>query len=65
MDTEQLRAALQDRNIKAVAASADVNYWTLLRFANGERTPRAQTIDKVRAYILGPVTITRNDGVDT
>jgi hypothetical protein len=62
MDTEQLRAALQDRKISHVAEAAGVNYWTLLRFANGERTPRAQTLDKVRAYILGPVQITRNDG---
>jgi hypothetical protein len=63
MDTEQLRAALQDRNIKRVAEGAGVNYWTLLRFANSERTPRAQTLDKVRAYVLrGPAHITRNDG---
>jgi hypothetical protein len=52
MDTEQLRAALQDRVIRRVAEGAGVNYWTLLRFANGKRTPRAQTLDKVRSYIM-------------
>ncbi len=51
MDTEQLRQALQDRVIRRVADACDINYWTLLRFANGQRTPRAQTLDKLRAYI--------------
>jgi len=53
MDTEQLRQALQDRVIRRVADACDINYWTLLRFANGQRTPRAQTLDKLRAYIEG------------
>jgi len=53
MDTEQLRQALRDRVIKRVADSCDINYWTLLRFAKGQRTPRAQTLDKLRAYIEG------------
>jgi hypothetical protein len=53
MNTEQLRAALADRVIKRVAAGANINYWTLLRFASGQRTPRAQTLDKLRDYIEG------------
>jgi hypothetical protein len=53
MDTEQLRAALQDRVIKRVAKAAGINYWTLLRFASGERTPRAVTLDKLREYFRG------------
>lgn len=53
MDTDQLRAALQDRVIKRVAELAGVNYWTLLRFAKGERTPHARTLDKLRAYFGG------------
>jgi hypothetical protein len=50
MDTDQLRAALQDRIIKRVADAAGVNYWTLLRFAKGQRVPHARTLDKLRAY---------------
>ena len=53
MDTEQLRRALQDRVIKRVATEIGCNYWTLLRFANGRTTPRAQTLDKLRAYMEG------------
>jgi|DEB0MinimDraft_10_1074344.scaffolds.fasta_scaffold89360_2 hypothetical protein len=53
MDTEELREALQDRVIRRVAKACDINYWTLLRFANGERTPRAHTLDKLRQYIKG------------
>jgi hypothetical protein len=64
MDTEQLRQALQDRIISRVADGAGVNYWTLLRFANGETTPRAQTLDKLRKYfVAGPTSIQRSDGV--
>lgn len=51
MDTEQLRQALQDRVIRRVADAIGCNYWTLLRFANGQTTPRAQTLDKLRAYM--------------
>jgi len=51
VDTEQLRAALQDRNIKAVSDATGINYWTLLRFARGDRTSQAQTLDVLRAYI--------------
>jgi hypothetical protein len=53
MDTEQMRAALHDRVIRRVADATGLNYWTLLRFANGTRTPRAQTLDKLRAYLEG------------
>lgn len=53
MDTEEMRQALQDRVIRRVADAAGVNYYTLLRFANGQRTPRAQTLDKLRAYLEG------------
>jgi hypothetical protein len=53
MDTEQLRAALADRTIKRVSEATGINYHTLLRFANGDRTPRAQTLDVLRAYLRG------------
>ena len=53
MDTERIREALKDRTLKRVAEAASVNYWTLLRFANGHRTPRAVTLDKLRAYLKG------------
>lgn len=53
MDNDQLRDALKDRTLKKVAAAAGINYWTLLRFASGERTPRAVTLDKLRAYLRG------------
>ena len=51
LDTEQIRAALQDRNLLRVSQASVVNYWTLLRFASGKRTARAHTLDKLRAYI--------------
>ena len=53
MDTEQLRAALADRTLKRVAEATGINYHTLLRFASGERTPRAQTLDILREYMRG------------
>ena len=51
MNTDELRAALQDRVIKRVATAAGINYWTLLRFASGQRIPRAVTLDKLRDYL--------------
>jgi transcriptional regulator with XRE-family HTH domain len=51
LDTDQLRAALADRTIKRVAEATGINYYTLLRFANGQRTPRAHTLDVLRAYM--------------
>lgn len=53
MDTEQLRAALHDRNVRRVSEATGINYWTLLRFKSGERTSKPHTLDKLRAYIEG------------
>jgi len=48
-----LRSLMGDKNVKRVAEATGINYHTLLRFANGERTPRAQTLDVLRAYLRG------------
>jgi hypothetical protein len=53
MDAEQLRAALHDRIIRRVSEATGINYHTLLRFASGERTPRAKTLDILREYMRG------------
>lgn len=51
MDTEQIRAALADRVLRRVADATGINYWTLMRFASGKRTPRAHTLDRLRVYL--------------
>ena len=51
MDAEQLRLALHDRVIRRVSEATGINYHTLLRFASGERTPRAKTLDILREYL--------------
>ena len=52
MSINELRLALQDRNLSAVSRNTGLHFRTLLKFArNDSYIPRADFIDKLRDYL--------------
>ena len=48
---EQVRAALKDRNLSAVAKESDVAYGTILNVVNGKGRVLAETVEKLSDYL--------------
>lgn len=54
IDETTLRKMLSDRNLRAVAARADIDYQALRRFAAGlTKKPSAALVDRLRGYLSG------------
>lgn len=53
MTTEQIRAALEDRQLKAVAERIGLHFNTLYRIANGHTEPNKTTREKLTQYLKG------------
>jgi len=51
MDEEQIRNALNDRNLRRVADATGIHHNTLVRFRKGHNPPREGTLDKLREYL--------------
>ena len=54
LTTEQIKAALQDRNLSAVARNADVSLFTLKNIQYGKHAPRYHTLEKLSKYLTTP-----------
>lgn len=48
---DQIREAMEDRNMRVVASRAGISYRTLIRLLNGEGEPQPLTIQKVSDYL--------------
>jgi len=51
MDEDQIRNALNDRNLRRVADATGIHHNTLVRFRKGHNPPREGTLDKLREYL--------------
>lgn len=51
MSSEEIRAMLADRRIKAVAEATNINRLTLYRIMNGVGDPRESTLRKLTDYL--------------
>lgn len=53
MTLEEIRRALQNKNLTVVAAEAGVSYPQLVRLASGSNTdPRYFLVKKIEAYLM-------------
>ena len=51
MDEDQIRNALNDRNLRRVADATGIHHKTLVRFRKGHNPPRESTLDVLREYL--------------
>ena len=51
MDEDQIRNALNDRNLRRVADATGIHHNTLVRFRKGHNPPRESTLDVLREYL--------------
>jgi DNA-binding phage protein len=56
MSAEQIRAALRDRNLKAVAEATGLSPGTLYRLVRGSKKPHRATLAVLEAYLTKDVT---------
>jgi len=54
MTENEIRAALADRKIKAVAKATGLSRGTIHRFIKGEKTPHRATLAVLEAYLTRP-----------
>lgn len=53
MTADQIRAALADRKIKAVAKATGLSKGTIYRFLKGEKEPHPSTLVLLEGYLKG------------
>jgi len=51
MTEQEMRNALRDRNLKAVARETKLGHNTLVRFRKGHQVPRVGTLAVLREYL--------------
>lgn len=51
MTEDEMREALRDRNLQAVATATKLGHSTLIRFRKGQRKPRVGTLSVLREYL--------------
>ena len=51
LSIEQIREALQDRNLSAVAEATGVNYHAIVRLVNNHSEPNYSTVRTIAEYL--------------